>query len=298
MKKTLVVLAAGMGSRFGGLKQIQPVGPNGEFIIDYSIHDALKAGIEKVVFIIRKENEQIFRETIGKRIEKFVEVVYAFQELDILPIPVDIKREKPLGTTHAIYCAKDYIDGPFITITSDDYYGPNAFQELVTFMEHNPKVCIGGYPIGETILLDQEVKRGVIIEENGEVKAIKESKVKKDSKQVYCETITKEKENFTCSLDTLAGMMLYGFNIDIFPTLEQELIKFLKTADLTKDELILTDIIDIFIKKQQCVVTKITDKWMGMTYKEDLVSVQAEIQKNIQKGIYKENLWENDERKN
>lgn len=296
MKKTLVVLAAGMGSRFGGLKQIQPVGPNGEFIIDYSIHDALKVGIEKVVFIIRKENEQIFRETIGKRIEKYVEVAYAFQELDILPIDIDIKREKPLGTAHAIYCAKDYIEGPFITITSDDYYGPNAIKELMDFMEHNPKVCIGGYPMGDTILLDQEVKRGVIVEENGKVKTIKECKVKKDDKQVYCETITKEKEYFTCPLDTLAGMMLYGFNIDIFPVLEQELIKFLKTADLTKDEFILTDIIDIFIKKQQCVVTKITDKWMGMTYKEDLVCIQKEIQKYINEGVYKENLWENNER--
>ena len=153
MEKTLVVLAAGMGSRFGGLKQIEPVGPSGEFIIDYSVYDAIKAGFTKVVFVIRKENFEIFENTIGKRLRDKIKVEYAFQELDVLPFKVDVKREKQFGTAHALYCAKDKINGPFVLITADDYYGQESFMVASSYLDSYQKIAIIGFKAGETMHL-------------------------------------------------------------------------------------------------------------------------------------------------
>ena len=291
MKKTLVVMAAGMGSRFGGLKQIEPVGPNGEFIIDYSIHDALKAGFEKVVFIIRKQNLNDFKETIGKRLEDKIEIAYVFQETDILPRKIHIVREKQFGTGHALYCAESEVNGPFAVISADDFYGPGAFALLGDWMDNNKGVAVVGYKIGDTIIGDEEVKRGVVIEENGLIKKIQESKVKKDSEKVICEPLNGE-EKFSLPLDGCASMLFYGFNINFFDRLNQMLNNFLDTADLTKDEFYLPDVVDSMIKENMVQLIKTDETWMGMTYKEDLIEVQKRIKDLIEKGTYKNNLWE------
>ncbi|MBQ6841470.1 MAG: NTP transferase domain-containing protein [Bacilli bacterium] len=291
MKKTLVVLAAGMGSRFGGLKQIQPVGPNGEFIIDYSIHDAIKAGFEKVVFVIRKENLDVFKETIGKRVEDKVETVYAFQELDILPRKIEVKREKQFGTGHAVYCVKDYVDGPFAVISADDFYGPGAFDILADFINNETGVAVVGYKIGDTILGDEEVKRGVIIEEDGVIKAIRESACKKDSEKVTCRPLP-EGEEYTMPLDGPVNMLMYGFNINFFDRCEEMLNDFLDKADLEVAEFFLPDVVDTFIKEGNAKLVKTNEHWMGMTYREDLIKVQEEIKSLIEKGVYNNNLWE------
>lgn len=292
MKKTLVVLAAGMGSRFGGLKQIQPVGPNGEFIIDYSIHDAIKAGFEKVVFIIRKENLDIFKETIGKRVEDKIETVYAFQEIDILPRKIDVQREKQFGTGHAVYCAKDYVDGPFAVISADDFYGPSVFKDLANFMDNEEGAAVVGYKIGDTIIGEEEVKRGVIIEENGVISAIKESKCHKDSERVYCKSLVGDMEDYTMPLDGPVNMLMYGFNTNFFERCEEMLNVFLDTADLQTAEFFLPDVVDTMIKEGRAKLVKTDETWMGMTYKEDLIHVQNKIQEMIDKGVYKNNLWE------
>lgn len=291
MKKTLVVMAAGMGSRFGGLKQIAPVGPSGEFIIDYSIHDALKAGFEKVVFIIRKQNLNDFKETIGKRLEDKVEIAYAFQETDVLPRKIDVVREKQFGTGHALYCAKEHIEGPFAVIAADDFYGPGAFTLLGNWMDNNKGIAVVGYKIGDTMYGDEEVKRGVVIEENGVIKKIQESKVRKDNEKVTCEPLNGD-DTFTLPLDGCASMLFYGFNINFFDRLEQMLNEFLDTADLTKDEFFLPDVIDSMIKEDLVKLVKTDETWMGMTYKEDLIKVQNKIKLFIEKGIYQNNLWE------
>lgn len=291
MKKTLVVLAAGMGSRFGGLKQIAPVGPNGEFIIDYSIHDALKAGFEKVVFVIRKQNLDDFKETIGKRVEDKIEVAYSFQELDVLPREINVTREKQFGTGHALYCAKSEVDGPFAVISADDFYGPGAFALLGDWMDNNTGVAVVGYKIGDTIIGDEEVKRGVVIEENGIIQAIKESRVTKDSEKVTCNPLNGD-ATFTLPLDGSASMLMYGFNTNFFERLELMLNEFLDTADLNTAEFYLPDVIDSMIKENLVKLVKTDETWMGMTYKEDLVHVQEKIASLIKEGIYNNNLWE------
>jgi len=291
MKKTLVVLAAGMGSRFGGLKQIEPVGPNGEFIIDYSVHDALKAGFEKVVFIIRKQNLNDFKETIGKRLEDKIEVAYAFQETNILPREITVEREKQFGTGHALYCAKDEVEGAFAVISADDFYGPGAFATLGNWIDNNTGVAVVGYKIGDTIIGEEEVKRGVILEDNGTIKKIKESKVRKDNEKVTCEPLNGD-DAFTMPLDGCASMLMYGFNVNFFERLENMLNDFLDNADLTKDEFFLPDVVDSMIQDGLVYLVKTDETWMGMTYKEDLIEVQNKINSLIEKGIYHNNLWE------
>ena len=161
---TLVIMAAGMGSRFGGLKQIEPIGPNGEFLIDYSIYDAIKAGFTKVVFIIKKENEQIFKSTIGSRVEGHIPVTYVFQEKDNIPVSKDLsERIKPLGTGHAIYCCKDEVTTPFAIINADDFYGRDAFIKIADFLKNSNDNCYGlvGYKVTNTLTENGSVKRGV-----------------------------------------------------------------------------------------------------------------------------------------
>ena len=178
---TLVIMAAGMGSRFGGLKQIEPVGPNGEFIIDYSIYDAIKAGFNKVVFIIKRSFEKEFKETIGKRIEGKIKVEYAYQEMDDVPEGTVIPegREKPFGTGHALYTARNYIHEPFAVISADDFYGSHAFKVLGDSLKNTEDYSVIGYNIGNTITENGSVKRGVCFVKDGKLTDIIESKVEK-----------------------------------------------------------------------------------------------------------------------
>lgn len=293
MEKTLVILAAGMGSRFGGLKQLSPVGPSGEFIIDYSIYDALKAGFNKIVFVIRKDHYNDFHETIGKRVEKFVKVEYAYQENE-----PNLKREKPLGTGHALYCAKSCVHGPFALISADDFYGPEAFVAMSKFLdENNDKVGVLGYNLASTINNPEGVKRGVIFEENNEIKELVECKVVKKKGYIEATEIQGDR-SYKLGLDAYANMLIFAFSMDVFPLTSKMFQEFMQNSDPEKDEFILTIIIDHLIKEGKASLIKAKGTWMGMTYKEDLVQVQEKIKDDIKKGIYKEDLWSKNEREN
>ena len=304
MKKdlTLVILAAGMGSRFGGLKQIEPVGPNGEFIIDYSIWDAIDAGFKKVVFVIKRENYDVFRNTIGKRIEDKVEVSYAFQELSNIPdgykLPVD--RVKPLGTAHAVLSAKDYVDGDFAIINADDFYGKDAFTTLVEFLNKEKDALkehfgLVGYKIINTMTENGSVKRGLCeVKDNYLVKLI-ESKIEKINDKIIA-TPLNGGESFEVSESNLTSMNMIGFTKNMMKYIEDNFKSFL---DNNKDNLLTCEYLipDVIFKainedKADVSVLKTNAKWYGVTYKEDKESVVSAIKEMVDKGIYKDNLWQ------
>ena len=290
MEKTLVVLAAGLGSRFGGLKQIEPIGPSGEFLIDYSVYDAIKAGFSKVIFVIKKENEEVFKNTISQRI-KGIKIEYAYQEMNNLPIDITINREKPLGTAHALYCAKDLIDGPFALISSDDFYGRESFNILSNYLDNEKGLCVIGYPIGSTLSNEGEVKRGVILKDGDIVNSIVECKVKKNGNVINC-TPLNGSSSFDVATNKSCSMLMYGFNTNIFDVLEEMLTEFLRKEDLKIKEFLLPDVVDVYVKKGLVKVIDTSCKWIGMTYKEDLSKVKKEINELIISGVYPKNLWE------
>ena len=294
--KTLLILAAGMGSRFGGLKQAEKFGPNGEYIIDYSIYDAIKCGFNKVVFIIKEENYDLFRETVGKRIEGKVKVEYIFQKMDNVPCKYVIpsSRVKPLGTAHAILCAKDVINEPFIIINSDDFYGYNSFKVASDFIDsNNSDMAVVGYKVENTITENGAVKRGVLKVENGNLVEIVESSIEKIDGHIYATPLdTSDKKEI--SKDTLVSMNMISFLPNIFKYLEDNFEDFLKNANLEKDEYLIPDVVMKSIKEKYSKVKVINtiSKWVGVTYREDKDSVTNYINELINKGEYKSNLWE------
>ena len=225
---TLVILAAGMGSRFGGLKQIEPIDEYGHFIIDYSIYDAIREGFTKVVFIIKRENYDIFRETIGKRIEKKIEVEYVFQEIDNLPEGYSVPegRIKPWGTAHAILCAKDKVDENFAIINADDFYGRDAYHVISKFMKNNNthdnilRYAMAGYKVKNTLTENGSVKRGVCEEENGYLTNIIECKVEKVDSEIIA-TPLEGGNSFKVLEDAPVSMNMFAFTKDIFKYLEE-----------------------------------------------------------------------------
>lgn len=294
---TLVIMAAGMGSRFGGLKQIEPIGPNGEFLIDYSIYDAIKAGFNKVVFIIKKENEEIFRETIGSRVEGHIPVSYVFQETNFIPIEKDLKdRIKPLGTGHAIYCCKDEVATPFAIINADDFYGRDAFMQIADFLRNTDENCYGlvGYRVKNTLTENGSVKRGICYAEDNYLTYIVESSIEKKDNKIIASPLN-GKEPFEVFDDTLVSMNMLGFTPVIFNYLEKELIKFLNdpNTNLEKDEFLIPEVLQTSISEDNKKV-KVLDTnavWYGVTYKEDKDYVVNGIQTLIDNGIYPNNLW-------
>ena len=287
--KTLVILAAGMGSRFGGLKQIEPLGPNGEFIIDYSIHDAIKAGFEKVVFIIKEENLDIFKSTIGKRIENKIDVSYAFQKMDL-----DIDRIKPLGTAHAILCASKYVDDKFAIINADDYYGVDAFNKASSFLDEVKDNYYGviGYKAINTITDSGEVKRGILNASDGYLNEIVESRINLKDGNLYATPI-KEDNYVKIPFDTLVSMNMLLFNRSIFKYIEEDYDKFISEADLLKDEFLIPDVIYNHIKNGDIKVklSLTTSTWYGVTYKEDVPFVKDALAKLHNDGTYERKLW-------
>ena len=293
MNKTLLILAGGMGSRFGGLKQIEPVGPNGEFIIDYSIYDAVKSGFNKVVFLIKKENYEIFRNTIGKRFENIVKVEYAFQE-NKLPngFILPESRVKPLGTAHAIMCAKDVINEPFVIINADDFYGRESFENISKFMDTNDKdYALVGYNVKNTLSENGSVKRGVCVIQNNELKSIIESKIIDDGGIIECERLD-DGRIFYIDDTSKVSMNMILFRPNIFKYIEDNFIDFLNNSDLEKDEYLIPNVLQKAIKEGFCKV-KIVDtnaKWVGVTYKEDKDSVVKYIDNLIKNGDYNAKL--------
>jgi len=282
MKTTLVVMAAGMGSRFGGLKQIEPITPNGRVILDFSVYDAIKAGFDNVVFIIKKEIEEDFKKAIGDRLSEKLDISYVYQECTNLPEG----RKKPWGTTHAVLCCKDAVKNPFAIINADDYYGQNAFKNI-----HDHLVNAKGfdfsmvpYELNKTLSDNGAVTRGVCKIEDGYLKDIEE--IQKIEKQKYFD----EDDNQWHELpeETYVSMNIWGLTPDIFPLIEKEFEDFLKTADLSKAELLIPNSIKKLLKEKTVTVKALPnfDKWYGITYKEDLPKVKEAINKYVEEGMY------------
>ncbi len=292
--RTLVVMAAGMGSRFGGLKQIEPVGPNGEIIADYSVYDAKRAGFSKVVFIIRKENEDYFRKNIINKYEG-IEVKLAFQELDNVPSDVVIPdgRVKMLGTGHALYCAKDLIDGDFIVINSDDFYGKNSYEIASKFFDEEDENYLSvNYPYEVTASKYGKVKRGVVKEENGIIKSITESEIGEVDGHFIARSLTDNHE-FEISGNTPVAVNFFGLRKEFLHILEEEFDKFIHDEVTLTNEFLLPDILKNGISKGLFKLeSKVSEsKWIGMTYKEDLESVKEHINNLIDRGEYPSKLW-------
>ncbi|MBE7719820.1 nucleotidyltransferase family protein [Lacrimispora indolis] len=307
MKKTsLVIMAAGIGSRFGGgIKQLEPVGPSGEIIMDYSIYDALKAGFDKVVFIIRKDLEQDFKEIIGNRIEKIAPVEYAYQELDDLPegYTKPEGRTKPWGTGQALLCAKPVIHEPFVVINADDYYGKEGFikihEYLVNEMDPASKpfdICMGGFILGNTLSENGGVTRGVCqVDENGILERVTET-YEIRQREDRAEGRSEEGTPVVIPLSQNVSMNMWGLSPAFLEELERGFPGFLdslKEGDV-KTEYLLPKIIDKLVhsQKAQVKVLETKDRWFGVTYKEDKPAVAAAIRNLVSEGVYPERLFD------
>lgn len=304
MKKdiTLLILAAGMGSRFGGLKQIEPMGPNDEFIIDYSVYDAIKAGFTKIVFLIKEENYEVFKETIGKRVEPHIHVEYAFQKNDNLPEGYSIPktREKPLGTAHAMLCCRDKIKEPFAIINADDFYGRDAYLKAAEFLQeehHGLEESYGmiGYVVSNTITEVGEVKRGVCEVRDGYLEKLTESKVARINGKIIAKPLDGT-DSFEVSEDTTVSMNMLLFTPSIFDYIEKKFPEFL---DKNQDEIdsceYLIPVVLFEAIEEKFATTKViktSAEWHGVTYREDAVDVKDAIKKLIGQGEYKSNLWD------
>jgi len=300
MEKTLLIMAAGMGSRFGGLKQIEPVGPNGEFIIDYSIYDAVKAGFNKVVFVIKRENFDVFKETVGNRVSKHIKVEYAFQDMDDLPggfkRPVD--REKPWGTSHAILSAKNLIHDNFAIINADDFYGRDAYMVVSDFLNNKfdfNTYCVVGYMIKNTLSDNGSVKRGVCHSNDGFLTELIESKVERVGNDIVASPLSGA-PSFNITEDTLVSMNMLGFNTSIFNYIEDNFVKFLESNkdNILKCEYLIPDTVFDAMNNgfARVKLLSTTAKWQGITYREDKQLVVDEIRSLIDSGVYPEKLWD------
>lgn len=295
--KTLVIMAAGMGSRFGGLKQLEPVGPNGELIIDYSIYSASKYGFNKFIFIIRKEIESDFKDVIGNRLSQDFNVIYAYQELDNLPegIKKPDERTKPWGTGHALYCCKDYINENFAVIAADDFYGDEAFKDLSKALDDDTYAIIG-YKLGETLSNNGAVKRGVVISNNGIVKDIIESECQAENDHVKCVPLNKNIRPFNVPKDNSVSMLMNAFTPDILSVVVSSVKETLENNkdDLLTCEVLLPDIMSKEIKSGKTIRDiKTNSTWYGITYKEDLNKLRDYINYLISNDVYPEKLWNN-----
>ncbi len=303
---TLVIMAAGIGSRFGGgIKQLEPVGPNGEIIMDYSIHDALEAGFNKIVFIIRRDLEKDFKEIIGNRIEKVAQVEYAFQELEALPAgyTVTAGRKKPWGTGQAVLSVKGIVNEPFLVINADDYYGKEGFVKIHDYMVNEMDtgsdvldMCMGGFILSNTLSENGAVTRGVcILNEDGTLKDVTETyEIEMKGNGLYA--ADEQGNPVLVSPDQHVSMNMWGLPPKFLDELEAgfpEFLDNLKEGDI-KSEYLLPKIIDQQIKsgKAKVAVLETRDKWFGVTYKEDKAAVVAAIRRLISDGAYKENLYE------
>ena len=303
-KPILIIMAAGMGSRYGGLKQIDPITDQGEIILDFSLYDAMMAGFEKVVFIIKRENEQDFRTLIDRGAGRRLSVEYAFQEVTDLPegYRVPEGRVKPWGTCHAVLSARDFIDGPFAVINADDYYGPGAFQEIYDYLEtaeddEKYRYCMVGYQLENTLTENGHVARGVCeVTEDGRLSDIVErTKIMRREDGI---AFTEDDGNTWVPLSegTTVSMNFWGFTESFVREMQNRFPAFLDKAlaeNPQKAEYFLPGVVDQLIKegKASVKVLKSQDKWYGVTYKEDKQSVVDALQAMKDKGLYPDKLW-------
>ena len=301
---TLVIMAAGIGSRFGGgIKQLEKMGPNGEIIMDYSIYDAKEAGFNKVVCIIRKDIEKDFKEIIGNRIEKVMDVEYVFQSLEDIPdgfkVPAD--RKKPWGTGQAVLCCKGVVNEPFAVINADDYYGKEGFKKVHEYLvsgnisKKQHDMCMAGFILKNTLSENGGVTRGVcVVDDKDFLTKVVETgglQLKSDGTMAY------EDNGYDMNItpEQHVSMNMWGFQPEFIEELETGFVEFLKNipADEIKREYLLPTIVDNLLQagKASVKVLETQDKWFGVTYKEDKEGVVASIKKLISDGVYPENLW-------
>ena len=297
VKPTLLVLAAGMGSRYGGLKQIDPIGPGGETIIDYSIYDALRAGFGKLVFVIRHDIEEAFKESIGARFEKKLPVEYVFQDLNKLPdgFSVPPNRTKPWGTGHAILMAADVIREPFAAINADDFYGTDSFRVLADHLHSSsPDYAMVGFILRNTLSEFGSVARGVCkTDSQGSLLGVTElTKIEKDGNGAKYSDASGSVQQL--SGDELVSMNIWGFTPALFPHLREQLITFLKKhGQEEKSELYIPTVVNALVeaRKERCKVLRTTSSWFGVTYREDRPRVVESVRALIASGEYPAKLW-------
>ena len=304
-KPTLIIMAAGMGSRFGGLKQIETIDEAGHIIMDFSIYDAKRAGFEKVVFIIKEEHNQLFREAIGNRIERFMEVSYVYQGLGHIPAGLTVPegRTKPYGTGHAVLCCKDVVKEPFAVINADDFYGFQAFSKLYKFLSNNRddvkyRYCMVGYKLENTLSKSGFVSRGIceMDEENYLTGIVERVRVERQEGAVAF-TEDDGASWTTIPEGSIVSMNMFGCTQSMFRELETRFYTFLTQgikADPLKKELFLPTVVNELIAEEKATVEVLTstDSWYGITYQEDKKEVEVAIRKMKDEGIYPKILWE------
>ncbi len=301
---TLVIMAAGMGSRYGGLKQIDPVTPHGEFIVDFSIFDAIRAGVDKVVFIIKRENYEIFKETVGSRIENSIKVDYVFQDMEALPAGRSVPegRVKPWGTGHAILCCRGIVKENFIVVNADDFYGADAYARLAEFLktakadENKAHFAMVGYVLENTITENGTVARGVCECKDGLLAHVCErTKIKENDGVVqYCE----DDKWYDLDRRSIVSMNFWGFSPEIFDMLANDFNLFLDEIeagkqDPMKGEFFLPFVVAKAIEDNKCDarVLETDAKWYGVTYHDDKPVLEAFIKESVKKGDYPDGLW-------
>ncbi|MGJ8653670.1 MAG: nucleotidyltransferase family protein [Opitutaceae bacterium] len=300
MQPTLLILAAGMGSRYGGLKQLDPMGPNGETVLDYSVYDAIRAGFGKVVFVIRRDFADAFKSAVGDKFVDRIEVAYAFQELTDLPegFSVPEGREKPWGTAHAVRAARNDIDTPFAVINADDFYGQDAYKQLAEYFnsskdEPELRTCMVGYRLDNTLSEHGTVNRGLCLVENGSLRGVEEHSViaKGEDGVIRGSDLTNKRVDIKA--DAIVSMNFWGFSPALFATLEAHFVEFLEAhGQEEKSECYIPTVIDELIKSEQtdCAVIETSGEWFGVTYPDDKPFVQASIQALIAAGEYPASL--------
>lgn len=295
-EKTLLILAAGLGSRYGGCKQIDGFGPNKEFIMDYSIYDAIESGFTKVVFLIKRDMLETIENTIAKRIKNKIKVEYAFQEMNNIPsgviIPED--RVKPWGTAHAIYCCKDVIHEPFVMINADDFYGRESYKEISKYLDNIKSNNIGivGYKAKNTMSELGSVKRGVCTVKNNKVRDIVESELRYTDGKIEARPLN-GMEFHLIDDDTLVSMNMIAFDYSFLKYIDDNIKEFFEKSDLSKDEFLIPTLIrkSINDKAYTCNIINTDAKWCGVTYKEDKEQLIEFLNKLYDEGVYPKDMW-------
>ena len=282
-KTTLVVMAAGMGSRFGGLKQMAPLGPSGQVIMDYSVYDAVRAGFDHAVLIIKKENESDFREVVGRRIERLIDVTYVYQDPTDLPEGFSLPegRVKPWGTGHAVLSARHAVKTPFAVINADDYYGAESYRLMHDCLVSESPYAMVGFELGKTLTESGTVSRGICTVEDGYLRGV----VEHTALDAAC----------GIPMDTVVSMNLWGFGTEIFSVLAADFADFLRTMpDPMKSEFYLPGAVDELISRGEAEISARSskDSWFGVTYREDRPVVQENLLKLVQKGAYPSPLFD------
>ncbi len=297
----LVILAAGMGSRFGGLKQMEPMDEAGNFLLDYSVYDAKRAGFDSVVFIIKKDFYQAFKDSIGKRVEKIIKVDYAFQDLNDLPegFKCPEGREKPWGTAHAIYAARKFINDDFIIINGDDFYGKETYQVAYNYLKSLPKGSVGKYAnvaflVKNTMTENGSVKRGVTFSDNNHyMTKLIESNIERVGNKIIATPLEKG-EAFEIGEDQLVSMNLFAFNKDLMDRLNEKFPLWLKeNINNLKAEFLIPTVVNELVEEGKATLRLLDtpSTWFGVTYKEDKPGVVKSLQELVNKGVYKKGLY-------